>query len=722
MAFIKESFSEALASNANSYTPVLPKHRADDYIVIIGGTLGACTYTSAGYTDGGSDSLNTHSYFMLYKKVSSSNEPNPTINCTRSARHVFITMVVRGADLTNPIDDYERDSNNLQRAEMTIPALTTTQDYNLVVSIGVNRASQPLQFEKQGFTVGAESTGFTIVAKSNAAGVAGNQPTERVVARSSDRHSAAAWAFKSAVGASKAHGLTGGFEFIHRMGQIDPLGSPTPISLHTKVSSIESKTVSPAGNMLIGPSSNSGFGFSGLHTIALGLGGVRDTWVGILVPTPSKDWSNPKTFFTFDLGSIATNFYKVGTSHMYFEDSAGNYAIRKLPEVQVFTFYGNILDLPFFVGSGTVDYSDITVWGWVGENRQTNTSKRSSVWQNIGIDAPLIVTGGGLLNPITTRRVSNAMRSSGIENKSSSQGQSQELLTSSVQIGDGVIPTFYRSPFSSAEYLEKSDAYNIPNNSIDYVVKASANCRMSFGQSILSCPRPQNFVIDPASSTSATYDFNAFIAQGFTVTWQDNIPCNGAQWLECDLIDGKGGLFSDCAFDSSLDLTKAMTVTDGAELINCIFTKGEEIYGVEITEAGTYDFSGTIWIGYDSNSDINVLATSGVVNITLEAGQATPTFTTEGAAVNFILPSKTFTVSVNKTGCDVVILEAGTDTVLASADAQSGTDFVWVYSGAQSVDVGVIKKGFVVNYVYGFNLSGENATLPVTLISDRNYI
>jgi hypothetical protein len=67
-------------------------------------------------------------------------------------------------------------------------------------------------------------------------------------------------------------------------------------------------------------------------------------------------------------------------------------------------------------------------------------------------------------------------------------------------------------------------------------------------------------------------------------------------------------------------------------------------------------------------------------------------------------------------------LQAGTNTVLAEVDNESGTSFNWVYSGAQSIDVGVIKQGFIINYIYWFSLSWENTTLPITLITDRNYV
>jgi len=83
--------------------------------------------------------------------------------------------------------------------------------------------------------------------------------------------------------------------------------------------------------------------------------------------------------------------------------------------------------------------------------------------------------------------------------------------------------------------------------------------------------------------------------------------------------------------------------------------------------------------------------------------------------------TSTLTIKINQTGCDVVILEAGTDNVLASVDARAGNDFVYNFAGTFDVDVGVIKPGFVVNYTYGFSLTGSNTILPINLIADRNY-
>ena len=92
-----------------------------------------------------------------------------------------------------------------------------------------------------------------------------------------------------------------------------------------------------------------------------------------------------------------------------------------------------------------------------------------------------------------------------------------------------------------------------------------------------------------------------------------------------------------------------------------------------------------------------------------------------GPNITIVSPPRTLTVQVNVIGADVVVLAAGTDTILDSVDAQPGTDFVFTYTGAQSVDVGVILPGYGINYTYGYSLTGENQSLPVNLLIDRNY-
>jgi hypothetical protein len=123
--------------------------------------------------------------------------------------------------------------------------------------------------------------------------------------------------------------------------------------------------------------------------------------------------------------------------------------------------------------------------------------------------------------------------------------------------------------------------------------------------------------------------------------------------------------------------------------------------------------TGNIYNDSGSNT-LTITSTNGSTITTTETG-------TGNGQVN-ITSSATLTIEVSETGADIVILAAGTSTVLGSIDAQAGTDFDYIYSVNQSIDIGVIKQGFIVTYRYGYVLTGINATFPVTLLVDRSYV
>lgn len=97
------------------------------------------------------------------------------------------------------------------------------------------------------------------------------------------------------------------------------------------------------------------------------------------------------------------------------------------------------------------------------------------------------------------------------------------------------------------------------------------------------------------------------------------------------------------------------------------------------------------------------------------------TSTTTTQAYQYPLDSNTVTFTGLPTGCDVVVLTAGTSTILASVDAGAGTTYTFTYSGAQSVDIGFIKPGYVPYYIRALALTTTDSSIPVSLTSDRNY-
>lgn len=93
------------------------------------------------------------------------------------------------------------------------------------------------------------------------------------------------------------------------------------------------------------------------------------------------------------------------------------------------------------------------------------------------------------------------------------------------------------------------------------------------------------------------------------------------------------------------------------------------------------------------------------------------------AANLYPLDVNTATFTGLPTGCDVVVLSAGTTTVLAQVDQNPTDSYGYVFSGSQTVDVGFIKPGFIPFYIRGLPLAaGENSSIPVALTLDRNYL
>lgn len=76
-------------------------------------------------------------------------------------------------------------------------------------------------------------------------------------------------------------------------------------------------------------------------------------------------------------------------------------------------------------------------------------------------------------------------------------------------------------------------------------------------------------------------------------------------------------------------------------------------------------------------------------------------------------------------GTDIVVLAAGTSTVLHQVDAHAGTSYGYLYgypiAGAAPVDVGFIKPGFVPFYIRNLARPKFDSSIPVALDADRNY-
>ena len=73
-------------------------------------------------------------------------------------------------------------------------------------------------------------------------------------------------------------------------------------------------------------------------------------------------------------------------------------------------------------------------------------------------------------------------------------------------------------------------------------------------------------------------------------------------------------------------------------------------------------------------------------------------------------------------GSDIVILQAGTETVLGQVDQNTTTTWVYTYETPQAIDIFVSKAGKVPFYIRNYSLQSNNASLPIAQTNDRNFI
>jgi hypothetical protein len=93
-------------------------------------------------------------------------------------------------------------------------------------------------------------------------------------------------------------------------------------------------------------------------------------------------------------------------------------------------------------------------------------------------------------------------------------------------------------------------------------------------------------------------------------------------------------------------------------------------------------------------------------------------------AQDFQYPLDTFNLTLTGliTNSDVVVLQAGTETVLGQVDQNPTSFWIYTYETPISIDIFVSKAGYVPFYIRNYALQSSNASLPIAQTNDRNYI
>jgi hypothetical protein len=145
------------------------------------------------------------------------------------------------------------------------------------------------------------------------------------------------------------------------------------------------------------------------------------------------------------------------------------------------------------------------------------------------------------------------------------------------------------------------------------------------------------------------------------------------------------------------------------------------------TVTGTWTATTTLDIVRDSDSQIRCTDIV-LVNTSFALGpsfnsyiQGLYLWTTVDQTATYPDDMTTVTFTGLPSGCDIVILTAGTNTIIDQVDQNVGTSYAYAYAGTPTIDVGFIKPGYQVQFIRNLTLGLTSSSIPVSLSQDRNY-
>lgn len=268
-------------------------------------------------------------------------------------------------------------------------------------------------------------------------------------------------------------------------------------------------------------------------------------------------------------------------------------------------------------------------------------------------------------------------------------------------------------------------ALHVPAGTLGMSLAGKSGDTIKLTNSLITAPSSYYFEINSAATSAATWDLSGTTIIGANVTLRPVMTFADMAFTACPSVTTTGSTVTACSFINSRAV--ASSPANAALIGSSTFTKNTGTqHAIEITgTAANMSLSGVNFTGYagtngsTGNEAIYVNIASGSMSITISGGN-TPSIRTAGASVT-VVSGATVTFTGLPTGTDVVILTAGTSTILHQVDSHPTTSFAWSYQGSPTVDVGFIKPGYTLFYIRSLALTSVDSSIPVSLTADRNY-
>jgi hypothetical protein len=299
------------------------------------------------------------------------------------------------------------------------------------------------------------------------------------------------------------------------------------------------------------------------------------------------------------------------------------------------------------------------------------------------------MVNGSVSSPAKPSVGMNMLEGWGAAGLTTVQGSGQALFRAGLQYGDGTQRTYVDASANSHELPLLADTslarrfWKVPplSNGAEFRIKASATDIVNLTACVLATDTNQKFTIDSASSTSATYNFSGASIIGYSITNNvAGITINNATIKSCN-ITLNGGSLTGNTIISPLS-SPAVITNDPSKITGNTFVSAGTGHAIEITQVGTYNFTGNVFSGYglDDTNDAAIYNNSGGnVVLNLESGDATPTVKNGVGAstdIEAVVETQSVTISNGLAGTRIQIYDLTADEELYN-DIPSSYPHTW---------------------------------------------
>lgn len=720
MAYIRSStfFSTdtGAAFDLEDYSTI-PEYQIGDYCFIIitkrrSGQISDVSWTEVYNSTFSSDSHNS----CYYKKMTTTNEFLPEVTGGVSFTAFDLTvLIIADADATNPIDVFANDTG--AGDSFLMPSVTTTSDKSLVLFASMN-------YIAGGWSISTNAGEMTLVSSRTEGNrgcafigysgqeIAGVTPRPSAQLSGSLNYNNYTIAIKNSSGGALQPYPKGTYQRIARYSNAGLTG--LTFQNFGNVVGSTYLGVSAATSAV----SNNGYQIS--QSAEYFLSGTTNFagWAGFVADLGQNYDTRDKLLGISYLLGTSFALESRTTVQLVVADNLGNWRTYSLIvggdvfDIFVYNAWLDLENAQFVTQSTTPpNFANIRKVGIGRLNTRTNSSLNAFGVLTLTDNVGGVIVGGDADKPINNVAFFNTFSSrSDITDRVSNQGVGQTLFPSTLQIGNGTDRSYLNLSGVSFETPQNFNqsvrrfSYNVGDDGgyAGITIKSGSSDYIDLRDCIISSSITGFFKINSDSVVPSFFATNGLQIRNCVVEWIGTLNANAIRFIECDDIDFKDATVINSAIVDQKS-GKSTKIADGSNLSSCSFeTTIASNNALTIETAGDYDIQGCSFTGF--TTDINITATTGTVNITLNDTQDTPTFTTAGATVNLLVPQTTYTLQLPNiiNGSRFQIYNVTDDTELTNTTVSGGLGINVQYTSGVDYESGDVGR-YRVTYQSGTN-------------------